>query len=58
MNTFNHQNSYERIYKKSLSPEKVSELQFNLLSYIRLLIEMDKQHREWLKNKESILDRK
>ncbi len=49
--SFKPQNPYERLYGKPLSPDKVAEMKFNLLGYIKTLIEMDRQYQEWLKEK-------
>jgi hypothetical protein len=42
-------NSYEKLYGKSLTPQQVAEMKFNLLNYVKTLIQMDKQHQAWLK---------
>jgi len=42
-------NSYEKLYGKTLTPQQVAEMKFNLLNYIKTLIQMDKQHKAWLK---------
>jgi len=53
-------NVYERLYDKPLDKEKVAELRHNLIGYIKVLIEMDKQHKEYIKHqkqkKELIVD--
>lgn len=45
------ENPYEQLYRKPLTQEKVTEMKFNLVGYLKTLIEMDKQHQEWLKTK-------
>lgn len=39
-------NPYDRLYKKSLAPEKVDEMKFNLKNYFELLLQMDQQYQE------------
>lgn len=43
---------YEQLYGKNLSQEQQAEIKFNLVGYLKTLIEMDVQHREWSKEKE------
>ena len=45
-------NPYERLYRKLLTPGEVAEMKFNLLGYLKTLIEMDKQYQEWLREKD------
>jgi hypothetical protein len=42
-------NSFEQLYGKSLTQQQVAEMKFNLLNYVKTLIQMDKQHQAWLK---------
>lgn len=37
-------NAYEELYGKSLTPEQVAEMTFNLTDYIAMLSEMDMQY--------------
>jgi len=37
---------YERLYGKTLPPEKIAEMKFNILGFLRTLLEMDKQYQE------------
>jgi hypothetical protein len=46
-------NPFEQLYGKSLTPEQVAEMKFNLSKYVEALIQMDKQHKEWLKQQKS-----
>lgn len=46
------ENPYEQLYRKPLTKEKVTEMKFNLVGYLKTLIEMDKQYQEWLKEKD------
>lgn len=41
--------AYEKLYGKSLTSEQVASIRFNLVRYIELLILLDQQHKEWLK---------
>jgi hypothetical protein len=42
------ENVYEKLYKKSLQDEEVAEMRYNLVGYLKVLIEMDQQHKAWL----------
>ena len=41
--------SFEQLYGKPLTDQQVAEMKFNLLNYVKTLIQMDKQHKAWLK---------
>lgn len=41
-------NEYEKLRGKRLSSEELAETKFNLVTYLELLIEMDRQHKDWL----------
>jgi len=41
-------NVFEQLYGKSLTPQHVAEMKFNLADYIEALAEMDKQQKEQL----------
>lgn len=43
------QNPYKRLYNKPLSTEQMAEMRFNLINFVETLIQMDIQHKEWLK---------
>jgi hypothetical protein len=43
-----HKNPFEQLVGKPLTPEQVAEMRFNLTSYVEVLMQMDKQHKEWL----------
>jgi hypothetical protein len=49
--SFQSKNPYEQIYGKQLSPDKLAEMKFNLLGYLKTLIEMDRQYQAWLVEK-------
>lgn len=42
-------NSFETLYGKALTKQQVAEMKFNLVNYVKLLIQMDKQYQNWLK---------
>jgi hypothetical protein len=44
-------NSFEQLYGKTLTPEQLAELKFNLVKYVETLIQMDRQHKAWLERK-------
>ena len=46
-------NSFEQLYGKPLTQQQVAEMKFNLSLYIESLAEMDKQHKEWLKQQDT-----
>lgn len=46
-------NDYEKLYGKSLTAQQVAEMKFNLVNYVKILIQMDKQHDAWLKEQEA-----
>lgn len=39
----------EQLYGKSLTPQQVAEMRFNLKNYVKTLIDMDRQYQAWLK---------
>ena len=41
--------AYEELVGKSLTPEQVAEIKFNIVKYVETLIEMDRQHKDWIK---------
>ena len=41
--------TYRRLYGKLPTKDQLSEMQFNLIGYVELLIQLDRQHGEWLK---------
>jgi hypothetical protein len=42
-------NVFERLYDKQLDADQVAEMRYNLTGYLRVLVEMDKQYQEYLK---------
>lgn len=44
---------YDKYYEKELSSGEYAEMKFNLVRYIELLVMLDKQHQEWLKQQNS-----
>lgn len=49
-------NPLERLYDESLSPDHVAEAKFNLVNYIELLIELDRQNLEWKEQHKNVKD--
>jgi len=45
--------AYEQLVGKFLTPEQVAEIKFNLVKYVETLIEMDRQHQDWLKEQKN-----
>jgi len=45
--------AYEQLVGKSLTPEQVAEIKFNLVKYVETLIEMDRQHQNWHKEQKN-----
>lgn len=41
---------YEELVGKPLSEAEEAEMKFNLVNFMEMLIAMDRQHQEWLKN--------
>jgi hypothetical protein len=41
--------AYEQLVGKSLTPEQVAEIKFNLVKYVETLIAMDKQQKDWIR---------
>lgn len=42
-------NPFERLCGKSLTTKQIAEMRFSLSKYVEMLMQMDKQHREWLR---------
>ena len=40
---------FEAFYQKELTDQQYKEIKFNLTRYVELLIVLDKQHQDWLK---------
>lgn len=51
MSSLDDKQSFEKLYGTSLTSQQVAEMKFNLVSYVKTLIQMDKQHKDWLEKK-------
>lgn len=49
-------NAFERLYEKPLTKQQVAEMKFNLSKYIETLMQMDEQHKKWLKEQANSRD--